>query len=294
MNFPPQLVYLPLLFLGLRFPSRRLALACAALFTLAGLLLWLRSLARGRAVLDTPRARIATAAQGYVELHGKLKPFGNFALSTPGGGFPCVWFRSHVEERRGDEWQTVSRNNSEESLVLADASGECLIFWEGAEMLGTRSRVWYQDQQRITDHWLNVGEEVTVLGDLRTRGGGDGAPSLEGEIRDLLADWKANRSLLLARYDRNRDGEIDVEEWEQARRDARREVLHRRSTQPEHEDTHVIGRPTDGRPFIVSALAGGALRRHYLLLGTLDLTAFFGGLWWLSWTLRHGSPFGLF
>ena len=54
---------------------------------------------------------------------------------------------------------------------------------------------------------------------------GGAAPALaESDVAQILREWKADKAQLLARYDRNGNGEIDMDEWEAARSDARREA----------------------------------------------------------------------
>ena len=166
---PLQLIYPVLALLGLRLSPHAGANACAALLSLAGLLLWLRTFSQGRAVQDTPTARIASAAQGYVEVRGCLKPLGGTALFLPGSQLPCVWYRVLVEERSGDEWRSAGLQVSQESLLLDDGSGECLVFWEGATLLGTHTQQWEENDRRYQQRWLAIGDTVTVLGMLRSR-----------------------------------------------------------------------------------------------------------------------------
>ena len=281
-----QLAYLPLIYLGLHARGPGVRIACSVLLMTVALWAWTRSLRRARALADTPTARVATAAQGYVELAGRLKPFAQELLRAPGTGRPCVWYRTHTEERVGDRWNTVSRVQSVESLLLADDSGECVVLWDGAEILTPHQEISYDDPLRTTARWLADGDQVTVLGELQTRGGAAVLLSVDAEVRELLADWKADRASLLARFDHDGDGQISQEEWEDARVAARHEVETRRSAAPVEADTHILRKPGDGRPFIVSAMPARALAWHLGWLAALDLAVFFAGLAGLGVTLR--------
>ena len=286
---PWQLLYLVLVGAGIRLPLGRATVACAALLCLGGALLWWRTLAQRSALRDTPLSRIASAAQGYVELRGRLRPFAGSPLALPGSGLPCVWFRCEVEERAQRDWRTVCTHASQESLLIDDDSGQCVVFWEGADLLGLHRRTTYRGAQRFHEHWLAPGDEVTVLGDLRTRGGDTEAPAIDQEVSALLGAWKHDRASLLRRFDRDGDGDIDLAEWEQARQAARQTVLRERAAAPPAAThTHVIAQPASGRPFIISALAPPRANRRLLLLGLVDVAACLGGLWWLGWLLRAG------
>lgn len=207
---PLELLLLPLVWATLHVPDRRGATLCMLLLGAGGLVLWIRNLKLQRTLLDTPLARIASAAQGYVALRGRLLPFDGGAMTLPGNGMPCVWFSCEVQERVGDRWRTVSRNQSEESLRLADDSGECLVFWEQASMLGLHCDTTQRADERVIECWLAPGDVVTVIGELRTRLGDQGDLALDAEVGALLDAWKRDRPTLLRRFDRNGDGQIDV------------------------------------------------------------------------------------
>ena len=63
-----------LLFVGLRVNSRMGWIVCLALIAILSLFAWGSALLRRRAITDTPTSRIASAAQGYVELLGIGRP----------------------------------------------------------------------------------------------------------------------------------------------------------------------------------------------------------------------------
>ena len=53
---------------------------------------WLLSLKRMLAIGTTPTSKIASAAQGYVELIGRALPHPAGALSSRFAQLPCVWY----------------------------------------------------------------------------------------------------------------------------------------------------------------------------------------------------------
>jgi hypothetical protein len=287
---PRQVAYLPLVWMGLHFHAGRLGLAAILALAAFALYSWTRSLRKVRALVDTPKARIGSAAQGYVALRGRLKPLAGALLVAPVLGCVCVWYRVRIEERHGDDWRTVSHTQSAESLLLADGTGECLVLCDDADILTPHREVKQDQSQRTTVHWLGNGEQVTVLGEFRTRGAADPSASVAQQIGDLLADWKSDRAGLLARFDSDRDGEISLEEWEAARAAARREVLARLAEPGAALDTHLVTIPTDGRPFIVSAMPPKASAWHFEWISALDLAVFFAGLAWLGLMLRGPWP----
>ena len=273
------------------YPSLRVC----ALAALAGcaLVAWISGLRRRRLVSDTPTARIASAAQGYVQLSGRLQPFAGCPVSTPGGIRQCVWYRVVIEQYRDERWHTVSSEQSQESLLLVDDSGQCVVFWEGAEIDTPHRSVWSDAGYRHTEQWLAIGEVTTVLGEFHTQSGDTGPRSVDAEVRDLLDDWKRDPRALRKRFDRNGDGEISVEEWELARHEARSQVEARRQFESRNagaaleHDTHIVRKPIDGRPFLIAARAKQALERRFDWLLALDLAVFVSSLVWLGQLLRE-------
>jgi len=81
-----------LLVIGLRLQSRNGWLACLAIMAAISILAWLSALNRLRAIRDTPTSKIASAAQGYVELTGRGHPFGE-PLMGQLSRLPCLWYR---------------------------------------------------------------------------------------------------------------------------------------------------------------------------------------------------------
>jgi len=61
---------------------------------------WLVTRQRLRAMGDTPTSRIASAAQGYVELRGLGKAMGGTPLLSPLTHLPCLWYRYKTERRQ--------------------------------------------------------------------------------------------------------------------------------------------------------------------------------------------------
>ena len=119
-----------------------------------------------------------------------------------------------------------------------------------------------------------------ALGHLTTHGGA--APALaESDVAQILREWKADKAQLLARYDRNGNGEIDMDEWEQARSDARREANAHATTAAVAPAVDLLAKPQGGgRPFIIAATNEDELRtrhRRSLTVGMV-LAVGLGGL----------------
>jgi hypothetical protein len=98
------------------------------------------------------------------------------------------------------------------------------------------------------------------------------------DVNALLNDWKDDRKLLLERFDLDRDGAIDMKEWELARLQARREVRRRHAdsrTGPV-EGVHLLRKPGDGRLFLLANEMPEALGSRYRLWSWVHLAVFIG------------------
>lgn len=245
---------------------------------LLALVAWLMALRRARAIADTPTSRIAAAAQGYVELLGKGVSVAGTPLLAPLTGLPCLWYRFKVEYRRDNKWETERHGESTDSFLIDDGSGQCLVDPEGAEILPRETQTWEKDDYRYTQSVLLAGEEIYVLGHFRTWGGDSLVLDSQADIRELLAEWKRDMPALLARFDLDGNGVLDMREWQLARSQARREVAKNHRELRAAPDTHMIGRPAHGGLYLISTLAPERLERHYLRWALLHLAIFLAAL----------------
>lgn len=225
---------------------------------------WWRSMNTNRLIVDTPTSRVASAAQGYAELHGKGKPLDGTPLLSPVNGLPVLWYRVHTERRTSDgKWQHVSTHESDASFLLDDGSGICAVDPEGADLMVRRREVYLSGDDRHTQWSLINGDRIYVLGDFATLGSVSPDFDIGRQIRDLLEHWKSDRPRLIARFDLDGDGEIDLEEWELARAQARREALKLRDEVMAAPEAHIMRKPSAGRLFLISDLDPADLARRY-------------------------------
>jgi len=248
---------------------------------------WLVTRQRLRAMGDTPTSRIASAAQGYVELRGLGKAMGGTPLLSPLTHLPCLWYRYKTERRQGDRWIEEERGTSDASFLIDDGSGECLIDPEGADITPRRRDTWQADGRRYTESVLLPGETLYAIGEFRTQGGMDLALDARADIAALINDWKNDMPALARRYDRNGDGTLDLDEWEQVRRDARAEVEQRHAQLRAAPDTHRLVLPADGRPFLVSAQASERFERQLRWWAWAHAGVFLLALGVLGWAHAH-------
>lgn len=254
-----------------------LALICIAGLALVG---WKVSYGRTRTMADLPTSRVASAAQGYVELFGQAQWHEGQRMIAPRSRFNCVWYRFLVEEKKGKDWRKVDGGISDATFILRDASGECVIDPEGAEVLTSSKRTWLSEPYRITEWLIRPGDSVYALGAFVSIDPADPNADAKADTAALLAEWKRDRRKLLERFDSNGDGEIDMQEWERVRAAAAEEVSGNQKVQQQLPQLHMMRKPKDGRAYMLSNIDPNGLIRRYKLwtMAQLGIFCIAGGL----------------
>ena len=275
-----------LLLIGLKLESRQGWLICLSVMAAISILAWLSALNRLRTIRDTPTSKIASAAQGYVELSGRGHPFGDPLLGKL-SLLPCLWYRYRVEQREsGNKWKTMDTGESDDTFILRDDTGECVIDPEQAEILTLHRDQWHDGDYRYTEWKLIEHDSLYVIGQFRTQGGSSVEFDTHAELNALLAEWKQDMPALLKRFDLDNDGTLNAQEWMLARSAASREVARMMREAQAQPDINIVGRPRDGKLFMVSNLGQDKLARRYLLWSWAHLLIFFGALGGAGWVLQ--------
>jgi hypothetical protein len=198
---------------------------------------------------------------------------------SPHSHVPCLWFRYTVERKDSDnKWVTEDKGESDASFILDDGSGECVVDPEGAEMLITKKDSWIQGDRRYTEWLLIERQTIYALGQFATRGSIDLDLNLAEDVKLLLSEWKTRTAELLARFDLNKDGQLDLKEWELARAQAKREVAANHRELRASSELHVMHLPEDGRLYLISDLDPGKLASKYRWWSWFHIAIFFGAL----------------
>jgi len=278
-----------LLFVGFKLESRNGWLVCLTIMSAISILAWLSALGRLRAIRDTPTSRIASAAQGYVELIGRGHSFGDPLISKL-SALPCLWYRYKIEHRsQKNEWRVVDKGESDSSFMLRDETGECVIDPERAEILTQHRDQWQKDGYRYTEWKLIEYDKLYVIGEFRTHGGSNLEFNSREELNALLAEWKRDMPTLLSRFDLDNNGTLDMQEWMLARSAAKREVSKMLREAQAQSDINIISQPRSGQLFMVSNLSQEKLSRRYLFWSWAHLAIFFGALGGIGWVLQSAK-----
>ncbi len=258
---------------------------------------------RKRTIEDTPTSKISSAAQGYVELSGRGQLMEGSVISAPLTGTSCTWY-SYTIEAKSRHWSAIEKGSSENLFLLVDASGEAVIDPENASVTPSVTDVWYGYSRhpkrrssgikrknglfspitslfgighyRYIEKRMYPGDPLYALGLFNTVGGAGEAYDINADVANLLREWKANSQELLARFDENKDGKIDMEEWQKVRAAALKQVQSQHSEQKTAAPVHLLGKTCDlRRPYLLSALPEYNLAKRYRWYSTALLATFF-------------------
>jgi hypothetical protein len=278
-------------------------------FALMAFYFTFRNLHRARLIEDTPTSRIRSAPQGYVELIGEAAMMAGEPVLAPLSGIDCCWWRYKIEKKDDKGWKTVRSGKSDSLFLLRDATGECILDPEGANITPSDKNIWYGPNAtpsagpdrgsgtihskaerfgiristnqtfggnyRYTEETIIPGDPLYAIGLFSSIGEIDRKAMRDDMIKGRLREWKTDHASLLERFDKNRDGKIDMDEWETARRSAEREVT-REQMQEDQQPLHTLSSTgTNRRPLIISTQAEIGLVAHYRLLTFAALAAFF-------------------
>lgn len=254
---------------------------------------------RTRLMENMPTSRLRSAAQGYIELEGDARLMEGPPIIAPLTKARCVWWRFCVEKKvqsgKNTKWVTVSSGTSDDCFELEDDTGRCVVDPDGAKVIPSHHQRWYGSSERpdispklgggwlragfsrfrYTEDRIDPGNPVYALGAFRTQTGSPDAFDQQLDLRELLDKWKHDKGMM-ALLDVNKDGRVDQKEWDAARRMAQKKVSEVHVQRAvETPDLHLLARPRDGRPFILSGIPQARLIRRYRLssAGCLVLAA---------------------
>jgi hypothetical protein len=281
IRYPFQLV-LPFIWPGVD-PSPMGCFVFLALTAVLSLAAWAFCLQRRLAIANTPTSRIASAAQGYVEISGAGQP-SDPPLFSPLTGRHCLWYSWKGWVENDGKHEKTQGGESHVPFVIDDGSGRCVIDPMHAEILTQHKESWSEEDIRYTEWTLLPGDDIYALGEFRTLGGDSTDLDARKDLNTLLGEWKKNRRALLKRFDLDGDGEISEKEWGLARRAARREVARRHSEIRNEPNINTLGCPANGRLFLLSNLDPNRLARRYLLYSIMHLTIFLTALGAIPWS----------
>jgi hypothetical protein len=259
-------------------------LVAACLLAALSFFAWFANHRRHRAITDIPLSRIASAAQGYVGLQGVAEAHEGMLITHIPQGLPSVWRKYIVTRGSGDNAETIDSGISSSTFLLRDEGGSCVIDPDDAEVITDHKRVFYEGDYKHTEYYLLPNDPLYVLGEFITQADPSLITSVNQAVGDLLAEWKQDKSSLLRRFDKNKDGEINIEEWELARQEAKRHIqLHMTETRS-NGGMHIVRKPSAKRLYLLSNIMPEQLAARYFYWGWFHLMVFFLALVVAVWS----------
>lgn len=273
------------------------------LVSAVGLYFFFRFLWRYRLMQDTPTSRIRSASQGYNEFEGAAKLLPGEPIVAPLTKLQCVWYWYKVEEKQSHyvrgrsrtRWRTYETGVSDGVFCLQGKTGKAIINPDDAEVIHSVADTWYGStpfptagprgfgsgafafgkRYRYSEKRIHEEDDLYVLGDFKSFREMD-LPTQNESLSAILTRWKSNPQMLLNRFDENRDGTIDSDEWEKAVLIARTQLHQETLKQSDAGVDHLIEKPMNSRqPFLISTQDEAALIRRFQYKSYAALLCFF-------------------
>ena len=132
----------------------------------------------------------------------------------------------------------------------------------------------YEGEFKHVEELLYAGSNIYVLGEFSTIGGANSVLSVKEDVGALLAEWKKDPTQLKKRFDLDGNGEVDLKEWELARRAATREIEQQHREIRKETGVNIIRAPKDRRLFLISTMSPQKLRQRYQWWSFFHLAVF--------------------
>jgi hypothetical protein len=242
-----------------------------------------KRLRRKRKIENIPTSTVRGLAMGLVELIGKAKKMD--IIISPLTATECVYFRYTVERYqssgRSSRWVTIAKGDSSACpFWLDDGTGKVLVLSQNAEFvlpvdyvfntsLGKPlpdNLIYFMESNGVTyrnflgnyrlrfKEWrICLDDTVYVLGTAKTVKDTDYSSDYTAKLIKRLEELKSN-PVEMSKIDLNKDGQIDMEEWDSAVAKVEQQLLEERlksSSNKEQVDV-VISQGETEKVFMIS------------------------------------------
>lgn len=260
---------------------------------LAGIafLAWAYSYRNARLITNIPTSKIDSASQGYVEIQGTIVADSTQMLTSP-SGVVCAWYSVKHYEANGDnrsyfadlfdiDWllnlfrsregyALIGEHTSKNPFKIEDSTGTCWVLPEEATVFTKHTKVSHPSTlYRFEEQILYPNTKVYVLGDFSSESKPLPKMDAHQESLDLLETWQQDEAEFKRTFDSNKDGQIDLKEWEAARQQAQQVIKTKHDQIKKESQQHTISQPLYGQHFIISETAPNTIHQHFLGWATL-------------------------
>lgn len=267
-----------ILFIALRTGFTAIAFAAAALSVWA----WVASRKSYRQIADIPIAKLSSAPQGMVGLTGLGESLPDYPVRSPLTGLPCLWFEYKVEQGHGKTRHVVQEGRSELPFALRDGTQQAIVLPENAKIISRHHQRWTRGDEICTESVLLDNEAIFVLGEYVHDWVEGNQHSYQKQAGALLQEWKNDQAALNSRFDSDKNGVIDMQEWEMARKQAQHDVLTGQHV-PQTLSQQCLRKPRFGGPFIISNYSAKQLSSRYRRWSWLHIGIFSAALLVAVW-----------
>ena len=257
-----------------------------------------------RVIENVPTAKIRSAAQGYVELSGIAKLMDGPVIVSPLTGRSCVWYSYTIEERvdtrrrdgshSNSHWRVVERGRSDALFLLEDDTGRCVIDPDDADVYIRHQKTWHKRHvippRRYSEQLIRSGDPLYAIGFFKTVADIEQQQTRE-QVAHLLRQWKQDPGLLLHRFDHDRNGQLDTDEWEQARQTAENDIKREQGLQTKEAQLNVMmSSDVSDQTYILSSEPEAVLIKQYRWRALKSLGLFFilGSIAVWTFNIRFG------
>jgi hypothetical protein len=263
-----------------------------------------------RFMRDTATSRVASAAQGYVELKGLGELMPGSTITSPFSQRRCLWYQCKVEIKKStgkrSHWVEESNEISQDLFYLRDETGDCVIIPDGAQVIPAQSNTWYGSSPharhrtpagksgisrfigfgnyRFTEKLIFVADAIYAIGDFATERKSVDPRTIEQKTEERVKYWKTQPNRFLRKFAQDGDGKITHSEWQQVRDAAKAQIMR------EHQSPqiHTMRKPREkNHPYIISALPEEQLVRQKRVYFILYLMLFFALFYLFLLMLNH-------
>ncbi|NVK38255.1 MAG: hypothetical protein HWE18_10040 [Gammaproteobacteria bacterium] len=270
------------------------ALAFVILFSIGSLWFFAHHLRIARLIKDTPTSKIRSAAQGFVELEGIGRTLKHPILS-PLSRTPCLWYRFSIERKEDNgkttSWRTIQRGQHPGPILMEDPTGQCMLSIKGASIHTSLKSTWSGSSPyptelsikrkesflqfgdyRYTEELIIESSPIYALGYFKTLRAID-SHKHDSAVNKLIATWKKDYDQLLARFDRNGDGSLDMKEWKLVRLAAQLEAQDIKDQLASQPEQHIMEKHK-GLPYIIGTDDQTGIAKRYFWMGLGFLVLF--------------------
>lgn len=117
---------------------------------------------------------------------------------------------------------------------------------------------------RYTERFIYIHDVIYALGNFQSIGGGRNIPSNHKLTGNIIRKWKENYDWILQNFDKDGNGEIDLDEWDKVREAASQEAEKRRTDISATPTVHLLtNTPNRRHPFIISNRSQKTLAKRF-------------------------------